>query len=97
MIVDDNNEALLNWRNSPDGRRSKAQGTDGEYRIGRYDAVGRPWPEAGIPRTPDETWFEVRLHVPGEKRPRRLIGYLDRIDTMEAAKALAQAHNDKTK
>jgi hypothetical protein len=58
---------LLNWKDSPNGRNSKAQGVDGEYRIGRYDTEERPWPEHGIV-VPAETWFEVQLRGPNEKR-----------------------------
>jgi hypothetical protein len=86
---------LLSWKDSPNGRRSKAQGVDGEYRIGRYDTEAHAWSEQGIV-VPAETWFVVGLHIPGQKRPVLLAGYLERIGTMEAAKALAQAHYDKT-
>jgi len=65
-------EALL-WKDSPNGRRSKAQGIGGEYRIGRYDTQERPWPEHGVV-VPAETWFEVQLRGPNEKRGATLRG-----------------------
>ena len=89
--MSDNNKALLNWKDSPDGRRSKAQGIDGEYRIGRYDIAPRTWHEHGV-QLPGETWFGVQLRGPSEKRGGYKPGYLGRADTMDEAKALAQAH-----
>jgi hypothetical protein len=64
---------VLSWKDSPNGRGSKALGVGGEYRIGRYDTQERPWPEHGVV-VPAETWFEVQLRGPNEKRGATLRG-----------------------
>jgi hypothetical protein len=88
----------LQWKDSPNGHRSRAQGVDGEYRIGRHHRHAASWPEQGV-QIPERTRFVVRWHWrPNETEYDRFRPlYIGEAETLGAAKALAQAHHDETK